>query len=76
MMDIQKEKIAIEIEHGFLIGADGADLATEFCNTYVREAMIEISGLSTKEAVSFVGSVAGQSLDYFFNTIADGIQLA
>jgi len=69
-MDIQKEKIAIEIEHGFLIGVDGADLATEFCNTYVREAMIEISGLSTKEAVSFVGSVAGQSLSFMFQKVS------
>lgn len=52
-----------------LIAEDGSELAKAFCNTYLLQAMNEIADQNDKEALHFMGSVAGHALAHMFDNL-------
>lgn len=55
------------IEPVGLIAKDGSDLAKVFCNTYLIQAINEITEQNQLEALHFMGSVAGHALAHMFS---------
>lgn len=68
MIEIEMLSIS-HIEPVGLMAKDGPDLAKAFCNTYLLQAINEIADQNDKEALHFMGSVAGHALAHMFDNI-------